>query len=88
MKKRRSLAVVAVTAAIGATLATGTLAQAQPETKRTTIAVFGDLPYTPAQIASFDNLSASVNADPNVSRASHLGDIKSGSTLCENATVF
>jgi hypothetical protein len=50
--------------------------------RATNIAVFGDLPYSAAQIASFDNLSASVNADPTVSGAMHLGDIKSGSTPC------
>ncbi len=84
MKRQRGLAALA---AIGVMCVTGTLAQARPEaTKATTIAVFGDLPYTPAQILHFENLPASVNADPDVSRAIHLGDIKSGSTLCEDAT--
>ena len=86
MKRQRGLVALA---AIGAMFITGALAQAEPEAKKTTtIAVFGDLPYTPAQILNFDNLPAAINADPKVSRAIHLGDIKSGSTVCEDATYL
>ena len=85
MKRQRG---VVALAALGAMLITGALAQAEPETKTTTIAVFGDLPYTPAQILNFDNLPAAINADPKVTRAIHLGDIKSGSTRCDDATYL
>jgi hypothetical protein len=55
----------------------------------TTIAVIGDTPYgLPAQNAgdpTFPNLIAAINADPSVSLAVHLGDIKNGSTQCTDA---
>ncbi len=55
----------------------------------TTIAVIGDTPYgTPAQNAgdpTFPNLITAINADPSVSLAVHLGDIKNGSTQCTDA---
>jgi hypothetical protein len=86
MKRQRGLVALA---AIGAMFVTGALALAGPEAKRTTtIAVFGDLPYTQEQIHNFDNLPAAINADPKVSRAIHLGDIKNGSTPCEDATYL
>jgi hypothetical protein len=50
-----------------------------------TLAVIGDTPYGAAQIADHPNLVAKINADPAVSRAIHLGDIKNGSTRCDNA---
>ena len=50
-----------------------------------TLAVFGDLPYSQPQIDNFSNLADSVNGDPKVDLAFHLGDIKSGSTLCTDA---
>ena len=50
-----------------------------------TLAVFGDLPYSQPQIDNFSNLAESVNGDPQVDLAFHLGDIKSGSTLCTDA---
>jgi hypothetical protein len=62
-------------------------AEARPA-QTATIAVFGDLPYSAAQIANFDNLSKSVNADPDVSQSIHLGDIKSGSTRCDDAVYL
>ncbi len=52
-----------------------------------TLAVFGDLPYSQAQIDNFSNLADSVNADPKVDLAFHVGDIKSGSTLCSDARL-
>jgi len=54
---------------------------------RYALAVFGDLPYTQAQVDNFSNLTHSVNADPTVDLAFHLGDIKSGSTLCTDARL-
>jgi hypothetical protein len=49
-----------------------------------TLAVIGDTPYGAAQIADHPNLVAKINADPAVSRTIHLGDIKNGSTRCDN----
>ncbi|MBY0490760.1 MAG: hypothetical protein K2R93_13035 [Gemmatimonadaceae bacterium] len=50
-------------------------------------AVIGDVPYeprTPSALSVFPTLINSINADPDVRRAVHIGDIKSGSTLCSD----
>ncbi|HEX6391420.1 MAG TPA: hypothetical protein VFZ89_18290 [Solirubrobacteraceae bacterium] len=51
----------------------------------TTIAVIGDTPYGAQQVASFPGDVEAINADPAVERVIHLGDIKSGSTVCSDA---
>lgn len=50
-----------------------------------TFAVIGDIPYGDAQIANFPNVIKQINADPKVALVDHLGDIKSGSTICSDA---
>jgi hypothetical protein len=47
-----------------------------------TLAVIGDIPYGDVQIARFPAVVDQINADPAVSLVTHLGDIKSGSSLC------
>ncbi|MEZ5093221.1 hypothetical protein [Nocardioides sp.] len=47
-----------------------------------TFATIGDIPYGDAQIAHFPAVVDQINADPDVRLALHLGDIKSGSSLC------
>jgi hypothetical protein len=49
-----------------------------------TFAVIGDIPYGAAQIANFPNVIKQINADPAVQLVDHVGDIKSGSTLCSD----
>jgi hypothetical protein len=49
-----------------------------------TVAVIGDTPYGPEQLAQFPALVDDVNADPKVDLVVHLGDIKSGSTVCSD----
>jgi len=49
-----------------------------------TIAVVGDIPYGDAQIAQFPADVAQINADPDVRRVIHLGDIKNGSSRCDD----
>ncbi|PZS33709.1 MAG: hypothetical protein DLM58_07160 [Pseudonocardiales bacterium] len=51
---------------------------------RFTFAVIGDIPYGDAQIANFPHVIAQINADPRVQFVDHLGDIKSGSSLCSD----
>jgi hypothetical protein len=51
-------------------------------TPATTLAVFGDSPYSAAQFAQWPTLISRINADPNVGLVVHLGDIHSGSMLC------
>jgi len=50
-----------------------------------TFAVIGDVPYGDAQLAAFPAMIRQINADPDVSIVTHLGDIKSGSTTCTDA---
>lgn len=40
-------------------------------------AVIGDVPYGSTELAAFPGYIAKINADPNVSLVSHLGDISS-----------
>ncbi len=49
-----------------------------------TIAVIGDIPYGPAQIANFPNVVSQINADKDTRLVIHLGDIKSGSSVCSD----
>jgi hypothetical protein len=86
--RRRSLALIAVLAA----LATAVAAAADDGTpinrgssNPLTLAVIGDVPYTEAQVAAFPGWVDAINGDPKVDVAVHLGDIKSGSTRCDDA---
>jgi hypothetical protein len=44
--------------------------------------VIGDIPYGDAQIAQLPGRIDQINADRQVQLVDHLGDIKSGSSLC------
>ena len=48
-----------------------------------TYSIIGDTPYSVFQIQHFPQDIAEINADPDVSRVIHVGDIKSGSTRCD-----
>ncbi len=50
-----------------------------------TLAVIGDTPYGPAKLAEFPTLVNRINADPSVELVAHLGDIKSGSSVCSDS---
>jgi hypothetical protein len=47
-----------------------------------TFAVIGDVPYGTDAEAHFPDFIEGINADPDVTQVTHLGDIKSGSTTC------
>ncbi len=49
------------------------------------LAVIGDTPYGAAQIEDFPNLMAAMDSDPRISYAVHLGDIKDGSSRCDDS---
>ena len=77
-------------------LLAGTLVAASPATARTdppgqagpghkTFAVIGDVPYGADQAAKFPAWIDQVNADPQVGLVFHVGDIKNGSTRCDDA---
>ena len=51
----------------------------------TTLGVIGDIPYGDALIAEFPADIAEINADPAVRRVIHLGDIKNGSSRCDDS---
>jgi Calcineurin-like phosphoesterase len=50
-----------------------------------TLAVIGDTPYGAAQAEAFPTLVSAINADPDVSHVVHVGDIKNGSTRCDDS---
>ncbi|WP_088289321.1 metallophosphoesterase family protein [Kineosporia sp. A_224] len=80
-------------AAAGAVLATAALACGSVATAATasaddgpyTFAVIGDIPYGDAALAAFPANVAQIGADREVRFVAHLGDIKSGSSLCSDA---
>jgi Calcineurin-like phosphoesterase len=49
------------------------------------LAIIGDTPYGAAQIEDFPNLLSAIDADERVSTVVHLGDIKNGSSRCDDA---
>src|SRR3954466_15620481 len=70
-------------------LTTAVLIGAAPASAQTTgastLGVIGDVPYGAEQIAGFRTDIAEINADPFVDRVIHLGDIKDGSSRCDDA---
>ena len=66
----------------------GNVDEDEGENAPSTYAVIGDVPYeprTPSALSVFPTLIGAINADPDVSRAIHIGDIKSGSTRCSDS---
>jgi len=95
MKPRRRSTVVGLTAlTLTATLSFSTATAANSggpaadekgRGDQFTFAVIGDIPYGDAQIATFPKAIKQINADPAVRLVDHLGDIKSGSSLCSDS---
>jgi len=87
ISRTRRYVIVALAAAIGAVPVAFADAgrQAAAPTRAHTLAVIGDIPYGDAQIAAFPGEIGEINADPDVDRAIHLGDIKNGSSRCDDA---
>jgi hypothetical protein len=77
------------TLAISAALALGitglTAAHATASSSPTSVAVFGDWPYSTTLLANAPALLASVNGDRSVRTVLHVGDIHSGSMPCTGA---
>lgn len=81
----RNTTVAAIVSA--AVLVPGAALAAPPDPDAvTTYAVIADLPYGADQTSptAFANLIGAINADPAVSLAVHLGDIKNGGTECSD----
>ncbi|GAB3439822.1 hypothetical protein GCM10027517_13580 [Phycicoccus ginsengisoli] len=88
MRHTRALAPATVLAtALAAVLLSSAAAQAadgQAKSGHGSFAVIGDVPYGADQVAKFPAWVDQVNADPDVSLAFHVGDIKNGSTRCDD----
>ncbi|TYC17667.1 metallophosphoesterase [Actinomadura syzygii] len=63
------------------TAATAKVTGGHPET----FALIGDTPYGDAQRAAFPQLVKDINADPGVRYVLHAGDVKNGSSTCDDA---
>ena len=75
-------------ALLTAGLAAGTVAgpaRADDPRRAVQVALLADTPYGDAQRAQFPALVADVNADPQISLVLHGGDIKNGSSTCDDA---
>jgi hypothetical protein len=80
---------VAGTLALGALRApadasSSTTAPSTTQDHSYTFAVIGDVPYGDPAQAAFPAFIEGINADPDVRLVTHLGDIKSGSTTCDD----
>jgi hypothetical protein len=83
---RRTVLAGALAACTAAPIAltTGSATAGPAPAKPYGFAVLGDIPYTPALLDAFPRIAAQVNADPSVQWVTHVGDIKSGSTVCSD----
>jgi hypothetical protein len=83
---RTHIATLAISALIAAPAAVALADAGGARHDRTqTLAIIGDIPYGDALIAEFPADIAEINADPDVSRVIHLGDIKNGSSRCDDS---
>lgn len=55
------------------------------DTKPLDIAIIGDTPYGAQQIEDFPNLLAAIDADARIASVVHVGDIKNGSSRCDDS---
>lgn len=81
-----ALGVIIAAASLIAATTTSTAAPSSPRSHRlgSTFAVIGDIPYGDAQLAQFPAVVDQINHDKAVTWVAHLGDIKSGSTVCSD----
>jgi len=86
LDSRKRRAVAAGAACLGLAGLTLPTAAAQPPADPApySFAVIGDVPYGDALQARFPAFIDQINNDPDVRMVSHLGDIKSGSTTCDD----
>jgi hypothetical protein len=84
---RRPMLAAVLAAALLAAAATAAAAEPPEPTspKPATLAIIGDTPYGPEQVEAFPGDVAEINGDPDVRRVVHLGDIKNGSSRCDDA---
>lgn len=80
-----ALCVTAVLATALAAAATPATAGAESVRRPVTFALIGDTPYGDAQRAAFPALVDRINADAGVRFVLHAGDVKNGSSTCDDA---
>jgi len=68
-----------------ATAAPGGSGPAGPASAPVTFALLGDTPYGDDQRAQFPSLVAAINSDPQIRFVLHGGDVKNGSSTCDDA---
>jgi hypothetical protein len=84
--RRPTLAAALAAALLAASATTAAAAPPEPTSpKPATLAIIGDTPYGAEQVVAFPGDVAEINADPDVRRVVHLGDIKNGSSRCDDA---
>ncbi len=79
-----SLTVLPLTMISATADSAGLAAERTAKARDYTVAVIGDLPYTSDQLTNFPARIREINADPQVRAVVHLGDIKSGSSVCSD----
>nr|WP_055506254.1 metallophosphoesterase [Nonomuraea pusilla] len=77
-------ALAAVSLAVTAPAAAATPSPAG-DGRAVTFALIGDTPYGDAQQAAFPSLVAAIDAEPGVRFVLHAGDVKNGSSTCDDA---
>ena len=86
---RRSTLAVAATFTVALVTGVAAAANGKPinpaSASPLTLAVIGDLPYSEPQVVAFPAWVDEINLDPKVDLVVHLGDIKSGSTRCDDS---
>lgn len=88
MRRHLALATTCATAVVALVSLTAPTAQAvdgQLKSGHQTFAVIGDVPYGAVQVAKFPGWVDQINADPDVELTFHVGDIKNGSSRCDDA---
>lgn len=86
--KRNVLAICLATALLAAPVAhAGSQHHGGRAATPRTLAIIGDIPYGGALIAEFPQDIQEINADPDVERVIHLGDIKDGSSRCDTSYI-
>ena len=87
MRTLRTPAVAAISAALLSLPVAALAADApgQQQDGHYSFAVIGDIPYGAAQVAAFPGWVDRINAESDLSLAFHVGDIKNGSTRCDDS---
>jgi Calcineurin-like phosphoesterase len=87
MKNTRKYLAAALLAALAFTTSAYASDDDQDDDDKVTFALIGDTNYSATETPKVDRVIAAINADKKVKFVIHNGDIKSGSSLCDDATI-